>query len=103
MMSPEDDFCSPPGVIMSRNYPLSRLLALSIVTAAPACLLITAASAEMLPPGGIAQDLATSLGDQPDLGGELKDQKFVDVALADSQGQVFYTGSLLQNVVQDLQ
>jgi len=74
----------------------------TLLTAAiPTLFLSSAARADMLPPGGFTEDLATTLADQPGLGGTLEAMQDVPFSLTDDQGKVFYVGQVEHDVVRD--
>ena len=82
---------------MPRNFPFRPILTAVV----PTLFLSSAASGEILPPGGIAEDFATSLNMRPDLGGELEAMQFVPFSLADDSGKTFYSGQIVQDVMRD--
>lgn len=58
-------------------------------------------SADMVAPGGITDDLATSLAARPDLGGDLEAMQYIPFNLQDDKGRIFYVGQLVHDVVRD--
>src|SRR4051812_9960917 len=85
------------GVHMPKSFILRPLLS----AVAPTLLLSGVASAEMIAPGGMTEDLATSLSARPDLGGEFEATIPVPFMLMDDQHKVFYTGQIDHSVLRD--
>ena len=73
-----------------------------IMTAAiPTLFLSAAARADLLPPGGFTENLATTLANRPELGGHLEAMQDIPFSLTDDQGKVFYVGQVEHDVVRD--
>jgi hypothetical protein len=73
-----------------------RRLATAIV---PSLMLTGAASAEVVAPGGVADDFATTLSQRPDFAGEVEAQLTIPFSLADDTGTVFYVGQIMHDVL----
>lgn len=72
-----------------------------ITVVVPTLFLSGHASAGMVEPGGITEDLATSLAARPDLGGDLEAMQYIPFSLQDDQGRIFYVGQVIHDVVRD--
>ena len=75
-----------------------RTLATAIV---PTLMLTGGAWGEIVPPGGLSEEIATSLSERPDLGGEVEAEQSIPFSLADDTGTVFYVGQLMHDVVRN--
>jgi hypothetical protein len=69
----------------------------------PAAMLAQSASADLIGPGDLASDFATTLTARPDLGGDVVKKLFIPYTLKDSNGDDFYTGHILHEVVRNPQ
>ena len=72
-----------------------------ITVVVPTLFLSGRASAEMVEPGGITEDLATTLAARPDLGGDLEAMQYIPFSLQDDKGRIFYVGQVIHDVVRD--
>src|SRR5437867_4397065 len=86
-----------PGVDMPKISALGPLL----TAAFPTVFLSGVASADLLAPGGLSEDLATSLDQRPDLGGEIEAMQYVPFSLRDDQGNSFYMGQVVHEVLRE--
>jgi hypothetical protein len=69
----------------------------------PAAMFARTASADLIGPGDLASDFATTLAARPDLGGDIEAKLFIPYTLKDSDGKDFYTGHILHEVVRNPQ
>jgi hypothetical protein len=67
----------------------------------PTVLFTGQVAAEILPPDGIVDNFGTTLQQSPGLGGTVEASQTIPFTLTDDQGNAFYTGQVLHEVVRD--
>lgn len=84
------------------SQPLSKF-SVMISGLIPAAMFAQSASADLIGPGDLASDFATTLAARPDLGGDIEAKLFIPYTLKDSDGNDIYTGHILHEVVRNPQ
>jgi hypothetical protein len=81
--------------------PAKTTLAQFATVFVPTILIHLPASADLIGPGDLTEDLATSLDQRPDLGGDLEARQMIPYTLKDEMGDSIYLGQIVHDVLRD--